>query len=82
MEIGSNWTTEERADVNALRHRNRELLLCTEFMQGIERPLDSMSVKDVLYLVGLQIEKMKQGIAELEAMRRSEGWTYCGGSAL
>jgi hypothetical protein len=72
MEIGSNWTTAERAEVIDLCQRNHQLLLKLDFLLDVDRPLDSLSMKDAMSLVGMQIEQMDRNIAELEAMLRSE----------
>jgi hypothetical protein len=70
MIIGRSLRTEEREEEEALCQRNHELLLTLEFQLGIERPVEEMSVKEILLLVGFQIGRMVRTIEELEEMFR------------
>lgn len=68
MRVGENWTTAERAEVNGFCRQNHEALLRMDFMLGGVRPMNDLSTKDCLFVVGLQIEHMDKKLIELETI--------------
>lgn len=74
MKIGQHWTVDERVEVEVLCQQTHEALLRMSFMLGVDRPLQTLSLKESLYFVGLRIERMLKSISEMEAMLRNDGW--------
>lgn len=73
MGIEKNETTKKRAEIEILCLQNHEAFLRIEFILGEGRPLETLSTRDYLFVVGLQIERLNRGIDELEAILRNDG---------
>ena len=71
MRIGSKWTPEERTEIEALCQRNRELLLRMDFALGVERPLESLSARDISFLNGVLIEENRKQIEKAKEVFRT-----------
>jgi hypothetical protein len=67
MKTGSSWSAEERAEIEVLCQRNRELLLRVDIMLGMRTSLETLSTREILIVTGLMIEENKRHIAELES---------------
>ena len=72
MRIGSSLNPDERAEIEVLCQRNRELLRRVDSMLGVRTSLETLATREILIIADQMIDENKKHIAELEEMLRGE----------